>query len=169
MIPLQSGPITPPASAEAPISPIGMPRRPAGNRSPAMAIAIGTRAPAPTAWNTLAPMSHDKVGVSATATDPTMNNAMDAKKSRRWPQTSDTLPNERHRCQVAQQVAGDRPRGPVQLGRKELHVLDDLREDCHDDRLVVCGDEYAYAHGDQSDIGRNSHLDSHADEGGSRY
>ena len=118
-----------------------------------MAIAIGTRAPAPTAWNTLAPMSHDKGGRECHCDRSDHEQRHGCQEEPPVAPDVGHSPYERHRCQVAQQVAGDRPRGPVQLGRKELHVLDDLREDCHDDRLVVCGDEYAYAHGDQSDIG----------------
>ena len=47
--PPQSGPITPPASAHAPNSPRGSPLFSEENRSPTMAMATGTNAPAPTA------------------------------------------------------------------------------------------------------------------------
>ena len=47
--PPQSGPITPPASAEAPIKPNERALLPGGKISPAMAIANGTSAPAPIA------------------------------------------------------------------------------------------------------------------------
>ena len=92
MIPPHSGPITPPASAEAPISPRARPRRPGGNRSPAMAMDIGSRAPAPTAWNTRAATRLSRSGVRATATEPSMNSAIEIMNSRRWPQTSDRRP-----------------------------------------------------------------------------
>ena len=71
--PPHSGPITPPASAAAPTMPRGIARFPRGKRSPTIAIAIGTRAPAPMAWNTRAAIIQLRLCVRATATDPTMN------------------------------------------------------------------------------------------------
>ena len=47
--PPQRGPMTPPASADAPMIPNGTPRRSGGNRSATMAMEMGTSAPAPTA------------------------------------------------------------------------------------------------------------------------
>ena len=46
--------LTPPASAQAPKIPKGIERLFVGNISPTIAIEIGIKAPAPTAWNILA-------------------------------------------------------------------------------------------------------------------
>ena len=107
--PPQSGPMTPPASAEAPMSPSGNPRWPGGKRSPAIAMATGTSAPAPIAWKTRAPIRISKSGnstpggaskgsidsrsgTSATATEPAMKTAIAAKNTCLRPQTSETRP-----------------------------------------------------------------------------
>ena len=57
-----------------------------------MAIEMGTSAPAAIAWNTLAPMSHSIVGVTATTADPAMNRAMNHRYRRLRPKMSDSLP-----------------------------------------------------------------------------
>ena len=91
------------------MSPSGRPRCPAGNRSPAIAMATGTSAPAPIAWNTRAAISSSKSGNStpgvtsngsiasrsgttATATEPTMKTAIAAKNTCLRPHTSETRP-----------------------------------------------------------------------------
>ena len=101
--------MTPPASADAPMSPNGSPRWPAGNRSPAIAMATGTSAPAPIAWKTRAAIRISKSGnaapggtsngsiasrsgTRATATEPAMNTPIAAKNTCRRPQTSETRP-----------------------------------------------------------------------------
>ena len=57
-----------------------------------MAMETGTSAPAPSAWKTRIAISHDSWDVRATATEKTINNAMDMIKTRRCPHTSETLP-----------------------------------------------------------------------------
>ena len=91
-IPPQSGPTTPPASAAAPTSPSATPRRSRGNRSPAIAMDIGTSAPAPSAWNTRSPISHSKLGASATPADPAANAASAPTNRLRCPYMSDSRP-----------------------------------------------------------------------------
>ena len=63
------GPITAPASAEAPVRPIGKPLLWLGYRSLTIAIETGTNAPAPIAWITLVRMTHCMVAVESTKVD----------------------------------------------------------------------------------------------------
>ena len=83
IMPPHRGPITPPASAEAPTMPNGRARLPRGKRSPTIAIDMGTSAPAPMAWNTRAAIIQLRLCVRATATDPTVNAKTDSRYRRR--------------------------------------------------------------------------------------
>ncbi len=75
--PPQSGPTTPPASADAQSRPRGSPLFSDANRSPTMAIETGTRAPAPMAWNTLDAIRTVRSLDMATKEEPSMNSSMD--------------------------------------------------------------------------------------------
>ena len=90
--PPQSGPMTAPASEDAPISPSGTPRLLEGKRSATMAMDMGSSAPAPTAWITRAATNQFRLVVSAAATEPAMNSSMDATYRLRCPQASERRP-----------------------------------------------------------------------------
>ena len=57
-----------------------------------MAMAMGTSAPAPTAWKILAATSQGRSGATATAAEPPMNRSIESTKRRRCPYMSETLP-----------------------------------------------------------------------------
>ena len=84
--------MTPPASAEPPTMPSARPLPPRGNRSPTTAIAIGSIAPAPTAWKTLMPIRNGRLGERAATAEHSMKNTVATANIRRWPKASDMLP-----------------------------------------------------------------------------
>ena len=119
-----------------------------GTDSPTTAIAIGSIAPAPTAWKTLMPIRNGRLGERAATAEHSMKNTVATANIRRMAEGVRHAADQRHGGHVAEEVGGDGPRRVVKFDWRDPEIEHDVRQNRDHHRLVVGGDEYPETDGD---------------------